>query len=660
MIETPVAPQARPRVLILEDEGLVAEDVRVTLGKLGFDVVHVTDRGDDAVVQAGTHRPDLVLCDIQVRGPIDGIVAAQRIRKAYQIPVVFATAFADPEVLRRAGEAEPYGYVIKPYSEDDLRVTLSVALFRKAAEDRSGALERWLSSALGSIGDAVIAIDRDGRVTYVNAVAELLSGWSRDDALGKRVADVFDVSKDDVPLDLLGIIATVESTGTVFHLAGDVFLRTKGGGRVPIDDSISPIRRDDGSVDGVVILFRDRTAEVRFDEERLTAQRRMEEAQRLESLGVLAGGIAHDLNNLLTVVTAHVGLARASEGATPDETEASLTHIEAAAERAGQLCGAMLAYAGRGRQLRQAVDLSTFVQQTVDLLKITTRANVKLSLELADDLPLVYMDPSQIQQVLMNLVINATDAIGDTPGSVTVRTAVADIEPAALQGSGFELDHSPGRYVELAVVDNGPGIPVELHSRIFEPFFSTKSHGRGLGLAAVRGIVKQHGAVLLLDSAEGRGTTVRVLLPPGAGALGTSSPAERIRVYAGRGHVLIVDDDPAILQAASLALRRFGLTSETAPNGREALALLRARPYDFDLLMTDLTMPEMTGAQLTRVLADERPELPVVLTSGWSAERASDLLALPNARAFVPKPFTVAELGAAVLGVLHAQDAAKR
>lgn len=645
---------ARHRLMILEDEGLVAEDMRGILERMGHEVVHVSARGDETLERAAVLRPDLVVCDIHVRGSISGIATAVRLRNELDIPSIFATAYADSGVLQEAVAAAPYGYCVKPISERELRATVTVALHRRAAEERTRSMERWLSMTLGSIGDAVVALDVDGNVSFVNATAERLTGWVRTEAWGRPVDEILQVEKNAAPLDLRAIIEEVSASGVIFHLTGDVELRTRSGTRLAIDDSIAPIRRDDGTIEGAVIIFRDRTLVKEFENERRAHEKRLEQAQRLESLGVLAGGIAHDFNNLLTVILGNASLARAEGGREAEVLNEALANIEQAGMRGAALCAAMLAYAGKGPHARTHLDLGRFIEQTADLLRVSVPRHISFELVQEGVLPRIEVDAGQIQQVLMNLIINASESIAKPSGRITLRTACRDLDAQAIAALQLDTPLAPGQYVVAEVTDNGEGMSPEVLARILDPFFTTKITGRGLGMSAVRGILQQHRGAIAVTSVVGEGSSFRLFLPVGASpesSPGGATPRAGLPAML-KGLVVLIDDEPGVLASSRTILTRAGLEVLAFPSGDLALAALRERQRDVRLVVTDLTMPGMTGREVVREVHALLPALPVLIMSGWSGEEASDSIATEGPIGFLQKPFLRDQLLGAVAQLL--------
>lgn len=377
------------------------------------------------------------------------------------------------------------------------------------------------------------------------------------------------------------------------------------------------------------------------------AERRMYETQKLESLGVLAGGIAHDFNNLLVAVLGNLGLARA-ELTPASPVDDCLMDAEDAGRRAAELCRQMLAYSGRGHFSLEPIDLSALVREMLRLLKVSLNKGAVLRPMLAEGLPAVLGDATQVRQVVMNLVTNASDAVGSGDGLVSVSTQVRRADRAWLDTLSGGEQLAEGRYVQLEVSDSGVGMDPDVVERMFEPFFTTKFAGRGLGLAAVQGIVRGHGGALRVYSEKGHGTTVRVLFPVAASdedAQASEVPAE-LPPHAGT--VLVVDDEPMVRKLAQRALTRAGYGVLEAEDGVEALRLVERHHAEIRAVLLDLTMPRMGGDEVFRQLRRIAPDLRVLITSGYSAQDTQSRLVGRGMAAFLEKPWTPAELVAAI------------
>ncbi len=377
------------------------------------------------------------------------------------------------------------------------------------------------------------------------------------------------------------------------------------------------------------------------EEERKALQQKMLETQKLESLGVLAGGIAHDFNNLLTVIIANSSILRVADQDAAARAE-RLQVIETAAYRAADLCRQMLAYSGKGRFVVERIDLNNLVRETMNLLQVSISKKARLSLDLADGLPAVEADASQIQQVVMNLVINASDALGDQAGEIRLATRRDRPKP----GPGavtHSFDLPAGACACLEVADSGCGMAPATLARIFDPFFTTKFTGRGLGLAAVLGIVRACRGALTVESTPNVGTTFRLYLPEAGGAESPAPEPAPARASVGpgpRGTILVADDEPGVLATAKYVLEHEGYEVVAAASGPEALARFHAAPQRFSAVLLDLTMSGLNGAEVLREIRAINPEVNVLMMSGYSEQDVLDQLDGHCAVEIIHKPFT--------------------
>ena len=499
------------RVLVVEDEGLIAEDLRDRLSRMGMNVVATVDSADTAVASAIAMRPDLVLMDIRIKGNRDGVQAANEINLTVDVPIVYLTAHSDRATLDRAKGTSTFGYILKPFQERELFIAVEMAVHRHSLERQLKESERKYVATLASIGDGVIATDALERVTFMNPVAEYLTGWSFDDARGLAVDDVFHVARDlkgTVVVSPIGQ-ALRENRSIRFDDA-ELFLFSKQNEALLIDDSAAPIVDDRGRVSGGVVAFRD-IRDRRLAEDALrTAQDELIQSQKMESVGRLASGIAHDFNNLLTVINGCSDLALGNEGL-DGTTRELLGEIVEAGGRAAALTQQFLAF-GRKQMLRsRVVDLTALVVNMAAMLRRIIGDSVQLKPISIPPKPIfVLADPSQLEQVIVNLAVNARDAMTHG-GAITIALARMTLDASMPRRAGAEL----GRYAVLTVADTGPGIQESVKDRIFEPYFSTKEFGKGsgLGLATVYGIVKQSGGLIEVDSEGGLGTTFRIFMP---------------------------------------------------------------------------------------------------------------------------------------------------
>ncbi len=400
-------------------------------------------------------------------------------------------------------------------------------------------------------------------------------------------------------------------------------------------------------------------AQVRADEERRELERKLEQAQRLESLGVLAGGIAHDFNNILTGIVGRASLARM--GASPMEMDDHLREIELCSRRAAELCEQMLAYAGQGRVAIREVEINELVREMDGLVHASVPRDVEFRIDLAPGNPVVKGDPVRLRQVVMNLVINGAEALGPGRRELRLDTSVVALGATDIAAMAFPGNASAGQFVVIEVSDSGSGMTAETLQRIFEPFFTTKFEGRGLGLCAVLGIVRSHSGALHVISSPGSGSTFRVCLPlvsaravpPAAPVPPTVKPVAAIS----RARLLVVDDEECVRTITARSLEQKGYLVRVACDGVEAVEIVRRAPDEFDGMVIDLTMPRMGGAAALRAIREMRPNLPAVIVSGYGRKDSLGEFAGCAHTAALEKPFDVNRLFESVTSVMRPADA---
>jgi PAS domain S-box-containing protein len=389
----------------------------------------------------------------------------------------------------------------------------------------------------------------------------------------------------------------------------------------------------------------------RAEEERQELEAKVLQVQKMESLGVLAGGIAHEFNNMLQAILASAGLAMRD---LPEDSPAlqQIRAIERTTDDAARLTRQMLAYSGKGRFIVQDLDLSALVDEMRQFLVASMPDSSELRFELADDLPCVTADVAEIRQLVINIVTNASEALDESGGVVTVVTRVENIDRDQLSSSQLGEELPAGEYVVIEVTDTGSGMTPDTVSRVFDPFFSTKFTGRGLGMPAVLGIVRASRGAIGVDSAPGRGTTVRVLLPTGVGGRARLLEIPEVsEAEAGMLTVLVVDDDDTIRDLSREMLEQAGFEVVTASDGREAVDLFRDGNVRFDAVLLDMTMPRMNGEQTFNALQELRSDVPVIVSSGYSAQDAMDRFVGSRPAEFLQKPYRFTELVEAVYKV---------
>jgi PAS domain S-box-containing protein len=510
---------------------------------------------------------------------------------------------------------------------DDISARRTAEAALRASEERL----RFALHALDHAQDLVAVVDREGRALHVNAAFCRFSGRTEAE-LRAGAAWVCCAAVDGA-----GFAARWDAAKRNGGITFEGEIAAPGGEAKPVEVNASHVEFD--GHEAVCVICRDLTGRHATEREKARLQQQLQETQKLESLGVLAGGIAHDFNNLLTAILGNAALARQSLDR-PAEVREMLGQVERAGNQAAGLCRQMLAYAGKGRFLVEPLSLSPLVSDSTRLLEMTIARRARLELRLDPTLPAVMADASQMRQIVMNLVHNAAEAIHEIDGRILVATSPIKIDRPLVAAARVASDLPDGPGVCLEVRDNGSGMDAATLERIFEPFFTTKFTGRGLGLAAVLGIVRSHRGLLLVQSDVGRGTSFRLVLPATEMAdNGVAAPAAIPTVVKNSGRVLIVDDEETVRNVARQLLERVGFTVETAEDGEAALVALQPDVDRFRLILLDMTMPRLDGIRTLQEMRRRGSRSQVLLMSGFSEQQARERLGACNVSGFLQKPF---------------------
>ncbi len=504
---------------------------------------------------------------------------------------------------------------------------------RKQAEEARRLAEQQRQTVTANAPVILFAIDPDGRFTLVEGAALSALGVPPGSLVGLDAASIF--------ADAPAIIANIARA-----MVGETFVDTADFLDRTWQVSHSPIRDENGAVTGSIGVATDVT-ELRRAEQALV------QAQKLESLGILAGGVAHDFNNLLVGILGNAGLALMDLAPTSPLYE-TVKDIERAGQRAAELARQMLAYSGKGKFVVQQIDLNELVGEMSQLLRASIGRGAELQHQFTPGLPPVYVDATQIRQVVMNLVVNASDALTDGKGAITMTTGLIHARPGELESAYYSPDFIEGDYVFLDVADTGRGMPAETLERIFDPFFTTKFTGRGLGLAAALGIVRGHRGAIRVWSEPGEGSRF-VLLLPAAIPLERASAGKAMKGPASvraTGAVIVIDDEPMVRSITSRALATMGYAPLAAASGEEGLAVIDARAPIVEAVLLDMTMPGMDGAAVLAAIRQRWPVLPVILMSGYSEQVALERVQGTAVSGFIQKPYDLDTLRRALAAAL--------
>jgi PAS domain S-box-containing protein len=539
------------------------------------------------------------------------------------------------EGLHKNGGSIPIEVSLSTFETEDSRIY--TAILRDITERKSAEQERVrLARAIEQVTENVIITDAAGNIQYVNPSFQKTSGYLPEEVSGKSIGFFKSHEQDEPALDeLLAAMADGKTW------SGCLTSRKKDGSLYKEEASISPIRDKTGMVTNYVAVKRDVTEEVKLEA-------RVRQAQKMEAIGTLAGGIAHDFNNILSAI---FGFAELSVGILPEGSEIRpfLDEVITAAKRARELVKQILAFSRQTEQDRSPVAISLIVKEALKLLRSTLPTTIEVRQKL-NSLGTVMADSTEMHQVLMNLCVNAFHAMAEKGGILQVDLDEIHIDSVLAFQSP---DLTPGPYIRLTVSDTGHGMDRSVMERIFDPYFTTKEKGKGtgLGLAVVHGIVSSHKGAITVYSEPGKGTTFHVYLPKIETADGVEAAA-REEIPGGNESILLVDDEEPIARLEQKMLEGLGYSVTRRTSSVEALEVFSAKPHGFDLLITDMTMPKMTGVDLSHKVLQVRPDFPIILCTGFSELITKEMVEESGIETLLMKPITKSQLAVSIRSVL--------
>ena len=525
---------------------------------------------------------------------------------------------------------------------------------QKSAEKALRDSEQRYRELFENANDVIYTHDLNGRFVSLNKAGERLSGYTREEAVSMDVLSV--VAPEYVERAAQMIASKLDNDDPTQY---ELEIITKDDRRVLLEVSTRIIYKD-GAPHSIQGIGRDITERRKAEEDRKRLEAQIQHAQKLEGLGVLAGGIAHDFNNLLVGMMGYAGLALTK--LSPESLAYGyVENIEASAQRAAELTNQLLAYSGRSTFVIRPLNLSTLAVEMGRLLSASISKKAVLKYNCNPDLPLIHGDAAQLHQVIMNLITNASDAIGDEPGVISISARAIKADQTYLSKTFLNDNLAEGLYVCLEVSDNGCGMDAATLQRIFDPFFSTKFAGRGLGLAAVLGIVRGHKGAIKVYSEPSNGTTFKILFPASDIAKDAAESGDAARAknalagWQGAGTLLVADDETTARQVAKDALETYGFNVIGAANGKEAVELFQQHQDEIVAVLLDLMMPVMNGAEAYELIHSIRPNTPVVLSSGYTEQDVSERFAGKGPIAFIQKPYVLQDLAKKLREVLEKQ-----
>ncbi len=648
-------------ILIVDDDPRFCESLKGLLSDQGYKM-QTSNSGKEAVECLAKNSFDLALLDI-VLPDMDGHRIMDYINsQSPETLVIVITGHASiesaVESLRRGG----YDYLRKPFEPDELSTTVKNALEKKGLKRDSEMAKEVLRESEeryrllfehSPIGTGLASAD--GKVIFINKAMEAITGYSLEELKKINLADTF-----ENPEDRMALLEAINLYGSVVDYP--VRLKRKDG--TLYDALLTKTRVHHlGGEDLFQTICVDVSKRKQAEEGKKKLENRLNQAQKMEAMATLAGGIAHEFNNALVGITGNIDLLQMD---LPDSENISkyAERMKASAGRMAHLTDQLLAYARGGKYRPKNISLNDFVEETQPLIKKTIDPSIHLETGLHDDIFNVYADLTQMQLVLSAILNNSAEAI-EGKGRIRIITKNQEIkEEFAKAHPGLK----PGPYVCLTIADSGKGMDEETRSRIFEPFFSTKFQGRGLGMAAVYGIVKNHGGWISVDSQLGKGTVVRIYMPAIVPPCGTQArraglPAVKVQVeeeekpkiepIKGEGTILVIEDEDGVIDVILQMLERLGYRILLTKTGKEAINIAKSFQGDIDLAILDVVLPDMAGKEVYRHIMEARPNLKVIVCSGYTIDGPPQEVLDMGAQGFIQKPFSYAALSEKLEGVLE-------
>ena len=554
-------------------------------------------------------------------------------------------------LIAKDGVKRPIDDSGAPIKDDRGNITGVVLVFRDITERRQAekalaAEKECLAVTLRSIGDGVITTDMEGKIVLINKIGEDLTGWTHEEAIGKPLAEVLHIINEHTRKRCKNPFEKVIKSNGIVGLANDTVLIARDGTERIMADSGAPICDNDGNIIGVVLVFRDITEKRRLEQELI-------KADKLESVGILAGGIAHDFNNILTGILGNIALAK-TYVKPGDKIFERLRDAESASLRARHLTQQLLTFSSGGAPIKKTAFISELLKDAA--VFALSGSNVKCEFSIPDDLWLVEVDEGQITQVISNLIINASQAM---PGGGIIKVRAENIVVDAEQG----LSLKEGRYTKISIEDQGIGIPKEHLQKIFDPYFTSKQEGSGLGLATAYSIVRRHDGCIQVKSELGVGSTFHIYLPASSREVLTEKESGE-GIPAGKGKILLMDDEELVREVVGEMLEVLGYETEFAKDGAEAIELYKKAKesaHPFDAIIVDLTVPcGMGGKETVEKLIEIDPEVKAIISSGYSTDPVMADFRKYGFGAVVAKPYKIKELGEALHKVIMGRGSPRK
>lgn len=633
------------KILIVEDNPIVAEDLKTKLVKLGYPSPAIAYSGEKAIELTTTLGPDLLLMDIQLGDGISGIDTANQLEEQHRIAIIYITAHADDDTVSKAKLTRPYGYLIKPFTENELKSVLEIAVHKQQADKKVRESEERFRALYQHAPLPYQSLDESGNLIEVNSSWMEQLGYSKEEVIGKSFADFLHPNwiahfHDNFP--------RFKSVGEV--LGVEFKMRKKDGSYIWVEFNGKIRRNRDGTFVQTHCVFNDITEQRRLQEEVKKQEEILQQAQKMESIGTLAGGIAHDFNNIMSII---IGNNELLSEELPDDSplRAHVEEIRLAGLRARDVVRQLLTFSRRDDAQKIFLDISTVIQESLKLIRSIIPTNIDIKLNISENVDPILGNETQINQVLINLCSNAKDAIADTGGEIIIGLRNIDIKDPE---NDSNQRYPAKKCVELTVEDNGCGMEQDVLKKIFEPYYTTKEIGKGtgIGLAVTHGIIEKHQGTISVTSSPLTGTRFSIIFPSHLEAITTQTQATRLHPR-GNETILFVDDEEPLLNLGVHTLQGLGYTVKGYIDPTEALAIFQNNPNEFDLVITDMAMPNLTGDKLSTAILKLRPDIPIIICTGYSETLSREDASKIGITAYATKPVNRSELATLIREVLE-------
>lgn len=639
------------KVLIIDDDPKQIFVVSRILAKHGY-MVEEAHSGEQGLEKAKQSSPDLILLDV-VMPVMDGFETCRRIKSDHHLKeillILLSSQKKSSEYRTQGLDAGADGFITRPFNSAEFVSRIKSMMRIKAVEKKLRVQHQWLRVTMSSIGDALIATDTQKRILFMNNAAESLTGYTAEEARFKSAEDICRIVNEMTGRPVKNPIEKVLQEGRVIAMDDNVGLIGRDRKVIPISDCAAPICNDDGKIIGSVLIFRDITeSKAKMDKERQAFEKRLHQAQKMEAIGNLAGGIAHDFNNILSCILGYAELALDDMENTAFLKE-YLTEIFTAGQRARELIKQILTFARRSDEELKPIAVDIIAKEVLKFIRSSIPSNIEIRRNIASS-SLINGNPTQIHQILMNLCANAAHAMENHGGVLSISLTDVIVDGFSHQA---ESGLKPGNYIQLKISDTGVGIPPEIIDSVFEPYFTTKKkeEGTGMGLAVVHSIVESYGGNITVRSRLSKGTVFTIHLPVcKKGSLEHKHDTENPQ--RGSERILLIDDEVQIVKIGKKILERLGYLVHTSTSSVNALKLFRLQPDHFDLVITDMAMPHITGDELAAEFLKIRSDIPIILCTGYSKKLSNANWADAGIKALINKPFTKADMSDTVRRVL--------